>query len=63
MLHHVAARDDVDLLIGEALPQASQICRAGDVHRDLNREQEDIVQVRDGHDHDLPADPVGLRLL
>ena len=63
MLHDIAACHDIDFLTGEAAAQSGQIVRARDVDRDLDREQEDAVEVRDRHDHDLSADLVRLGVL
>ena len=61
--HHVAARHQVHLLIGEQLPQALEVCGVGDVHRDLVGEQVHVEVPGDGQVDDLPADQVGLGLL
>ena len=63
MGHHVAARHQVHLLIGEQLPQALQVRGVGDVHRDLVGEQVHMEVPGDGQVDDLPADQVGLGLL
>ena len=63
MGHHVAARHQVHLLVGEQLPQALEVCGVGDVHRDLVGEQVHVEVPGDGQVDDLPADQVGLGLL
>ena len=60
MFHDIASCHDIDFLAREAAAQPGQIIRARDVDRDLDRKQEDTVEICDRHHHDLPADLVRL---
>ena len=63
MGHYVAAHHQIDLLVGEELPQALQVSGIGDVHRDVVGKQVDMEVPRHRQADDLPADQVGLGLL
>ena len=60
--HHVAARHDIQLLVGEQLAQPVQVVGVGDVHGDVVGEQVDVEVPRHGQVDDLPPDEMGLGL-
>ena len=63
MGHYVAAHHQIDLLVGEELPQALQVGGIGDIHWDVVGKQVDMEVPRHRQADDLPADQVGLGLL